>query len=205
MSEPYAAAGYVIFTYCKLSPRGLLYANFSGRRYDEVRYGPGPMGQEFSGNCDVASRDALLHNGATNATWTGRFDPKTVPPWGSWALAAEIGGTLATPNFREYLFRNCLENSWKASRGCVVVARRGRRVVYLPLLAALQAPLRDSFRISKQFRKVNSQKFELPFYRVFGSLHSLARTFVEVEDMLSASCSALPDAEGCADRGLKPK
>src|SRR5215212_2091151 len=48
-------------------------------------------------------------------------------------------------------WRNCLENSWKASGRYVVGSRRGRRVVYLPLLAALQAPLRDSFRISKQF------------------------------------------------------
>jgi hypothetical protein len=54
-------------------------------------------------------------------------------------------------NFGEFPFRNCLENSWKASRRCVVGAGRGRRVVYLPLLAALQDPLRDSFRISKQF------------------------------------------------------
>src|SRR5918994_4895964 len=61
--------------------------------------------------------------------------------------------------FAEFPFRNCLENSWKASGRCVVGARRGRRVVYLPLLAALQAPLRDSFRISKQFRKGNSPKF----------------------------------------------
>jgi hypothetical protein len=32
-------------------------------------------------------------------------------------------------------------------------------LVYVPLLAALQAPLRDSLRISKQFRNRNSQKF----------------------------------------------
>jgi hypothetical protein len=36
--------------------------------------GLGPMGQEFSGNGDVASRNALLHNGATNATRLRRSD-----------------------------------------------------------------------------------------------------------------------------------
>ena len=45
------------------------------------------------------------------------------------------------------------KKGWKASGGRVVGARRGPRVVYLPLLAALQAPLWDSFRISKQFRE----------------------------------------------------
>jgi hypothetical protein len=46
----------------------------------------------------------LIHNGVTNATWTGRFGPKTVPPCHSGALAAELGGTLAMANFRELHF-----------------------------------------------------------------------------------------------------
>jgi hypothetical protein len=66
--------------------------------------GLGPMGGVFSGSCVVTSRNPLIHDGATNATWLGRFDPKTVPPYRSGALAAELGGTLATANFRECLF-----------------------------------------------------------------------------------------------------
>ena len=62
------------------------------------------MGEIFSGSWSVASRHPLIHNGATNATWTMRFNPKTVPPCRSGALAAELGGTLATLNFGEDLF-----------------------------------------------------------------------------------------------------
>ena len=62
------------------------------------------MGQEFSGNCDVASRNALLHNGATNATRSPRSDSEEAPPWRTWVLGAELDGALATLNFRELLF-----------------------------------------------------------------------------------------------------
>jgi hypothetical protein len=79
-----------------------IFPNFSERRKREVRSKPGPMGEKFSGNCNVASRNALLHNGATNATWSPRFGSEVVLPWRSGALAAELGGTLATPNFREF-------------------------------------------------------------------------------------------------------
>ena len=61
--------------------------------------GPGPMGQEFSGNCDVASRNALLHNGATNATRSRRSDSEEAPPCRTRVLGAELDGSLATPNF----------------------------------------------------------------------------------------------------------
>jgi len=60
--------------------RELRTANFVELRLGKVRSSPGPMGQEFSGNCDVASRNALLHNGATNATRSRRSDPEEVPP-----------------------------------------------------------------------------------------------------------------------------
>jgi hypothetical protein len=65
----------------------------------------GPLrGGDFSGSRGVTSHNTLLHNGATNATWSGRFDPKARLPCRSRAPAAELGGLLATPNFREYLF-----------------------------------------------------------------------------------------------------
>jgi hypothetical protein len=78
--------------------------NFSERRLGEVRLCPGPMGQEFSGNCDVASRNALLHNGATNATRSRRSDSEEAPPCRTRVLGAELDGSLATLNFREFPF-----------------------------------------------------------------------------------------------------
>jgi hypothetical protein len=42
-------------------------ANF-GERQGEVRHSPAPMGEDFSGSCNVASRNPLIHNGATNTT-----------------------------------------------------------------------------------------------------------------------------------------
>src|SRR5215217_6010188 len=77
-----------------------LFGQFQG----EVRLGPGPMGQEFSGNCDVTSRNALLHNGATNATRSQLSDPYEVSPGRARGSGAELGGPLATVNFRELLF-----------------------------------------------------------------------------------------------------
>src|SRR5829696_4463752 len=65
---------------------------------------PGPRGQEFSGNCDVASRNPLIHNGATNATRSRRSDSEEAPPCRARGPGAELGGTLATPNFRELIF-----------------------------------------------------------------------------------------------------
>src|SRR5918998_3323162 len=46
--------------------------NFLELRHGEVRLFPGPMGVDFSGSRVVASRNTLLHDGATNATWLGR-------------------------------------------------------------------------------------------------------------------------------------
>jgi hypothetical protein len=66
--------------------------------------GPGSMEQEFSGNGDVASRNALLHNGATNATRLRRSDSEEVPPCLTRVLGAELDGPLATLNFRELMF-----------------------------------------------------------------------------------------------------
>src|SRR5215212_2408070 len=77
-----------------------LFGQFQG----EVRFCPGPMGQEFSGNCDVASRNALLHNGATNATRSRRSDSEEAPPCRTLVLGAELDGSIATANFRELPF-----------------------------------------------------------------------------------------------------
>ena len=62
------------------------------------------MGQDFSGSCTVTSRNRSLHNGATIATWLRRFDSEVVLPCRSRVLGAEFGGSLATVNFREFIF-----------------------------------------------------------------------------------------------------
>src|SRR5215212_9662107 len=43
--------------------------NFGKLRACEVRLCPAPMGEKFSGSWSVTSRNPLIHNGATNATW----------------------------------------------------------------------------------------------------------------------------------------
>src|SRR5829696_1996425 len=58
---------------------------------------------KFSGNCDVASRNRLLQDGATNATRWWRLDPERPPPCRARGPGAEFGGSLATANFRESL------------------------------------------------------------------------------------------------------
>jgi len=42
--------------------------NFLEPRQREVRLSPGPMGRDFSGSCNVASRNPLIHKGATKST-----------------------------------------------------------------------------------------------------------------------------------------
>jgi hypothetical protein len=59
------------------------------------------MGEKFSGNCDVACRNPLLHNGATNATRSRCSDSEEAPPCRTRVLGAELDGSLATLNFRE--------------------------------------------------------------------------------------------------------
>ena len=75
------------------------------------------MGQEFSGNCDVASRNALLYNGATNATRSRRSDSEEAPPCRTRVLGAELDGLLATLNFRESLQREVRKNNLLRARG----------------------------------------------------------------------------------------
>jgi hypothetical protein len=62
------------------------------------------MGENFSGSWSVTSRNFLIHNGATNATWSGRFGTEVVLPSHSRGLRAALGGSLATTNFREFVF-----------------------------------------------------------------------------------------------------
>src|SRR5215203_1198201 len=90
---------------------------------------------------DLARRD-LLVDGISRAA-SPRI-PCTISHLYSAPLGVVVGPSLALPvhrgfgtlvvrlctilhmDFAELTFRNCLENSWKASRGCVVGARRGR-------------------------------------------------------------------------------
>src|SRR5215207_10188700 len=54
-------------------------------------------------------------------------------------------------NFGELPFRNCLEIRNESRSGDCRAARRGRRVVYLPLLAPTTHPPEASQLFSKQF------------------------------------------------------
>src|SRR5829696_6696590 len=109
------------------------------------------MGVDFSGSRVVASRNTLLHDGATNATWSGCFDLGTVPAGRSRVPGAHLGGSLATPNFREFPFRNCLENSLRPLSAPLWRQDAPEWELLWLLLTALKAPIRDLSRISKQF------------------------------------------------------
>src|SRR5215218_6426261 len=56
-------------------------------------------------------------------------------------------------------WRNCLENSLRRLSAPLWRQDAPELGLLPPLLAALGAPIRDLSRISKQFRKGNSQKF----------------------------------------------
>src|SRR5215217_7255150 len=73
----------------------------TSRSLARTSLGPGPMGQKFSGNCDVASRHALLHDGATNATRSRRSDSEEAPPCHARGPGSRLARSLATANFRE--------------------------------------------------------------------------------------------------------
>src|SRR5215212_2214444 len=74
------------------------------------------MNEDFSGSCAVASRNSLLHNGATNATWSWRLDAEGVPPGRRGVLGAVLEGSLATANFGELLFQRLSEKSVRAPK-----------------------------------------------------------------------------------------
>jgi hypothetical protein len=78
--------------------------NFRELRQGEVRLGPGPMGEKFSGSCTVTRRNHLIHNGATAATKSGCFLPQRGAVGslsGGWRCVEK---SLATANFAEFLF-----------------------------------------------------------------------------------------------------
>jgi hypothetical protein len=73
-------------------------------RKGEVRLSPGPMGENFSGSCIVTSRNFLIHNGATTATKSVRFDPIRCTKVFCHGVAPAPDGPFATVNFGEFPF-----------------------------------------------------------------------------------------------------
>jgi hypothetical protein len=78
--------------------------NFALAGSSKFGLAPDPFGQDFSGSRAVTSRNRLLHDGATNATWSLWLDTEVVPPSPSGVPGAEIGRSLATANFGELSF-----------------------------------------------------------------------------------------------------
>ena len=68
-----------------------------------------PPGERFSGSCTVTSRNSLIHNGATNGTKAGRFDPKGVQQGLLSRACRCVEEPLATVNFAEFLFHDVRE------------------------------------------------------------------------------------------------
>jgi hypothetical protein len=60
--------------------------------------------RNFSGSCTVTSRNPLIHNGATTATKSERFDPKMCARFFCHGVAAAPDGPFATVNFGELNF-----------------------------------------------------------------------------------------------------
>jgi hypothetical protein len=65
---------------------------------------PRPEGKDFSVSCSVTSRNTLIHNAETNVTKSPRFGADDAAKCHRGMLAADLGGSLATANFREYPF-----------------------------------------------------------------------------------------------------
>jgi hypothetical protein len=78
--------------------------NFGELHKGEVRLSPGPMGENFSGSCIVTSRNSLIHNGATTATKSVRFDPIRCTKVFCHGVAPAPDGPFATVNFGEFPF-----------------------------------------------------------------------------------------------------
>ena len=57
--------------------------------------------RNFSGSGTVTSRNPLIHNGATTATKSERFDPKKCTRFFCHGVAAAPDRPFATVNFRE--------------------------------------------------------------------------------------------------------
>jgi hypothetical protein len=65
---------------------------FRERHQREVRSSLGLMGEDFSGSSTVTSRNSLLRNGATNATWSPHFDAEGVATCRRRVLTAALDG-----------------------------------------------------------------------------------------------------------------
>jgi hypothetical protein len=62
------------------------------------------MGEHFSDSCTVTSRNPLIHNVATTATKSERFDVKGVQQGLLSRACRCVGEPFATVNFGEYHF-----------------------------------------------------------------------------------------------------
>jgi hypothetical protein len=62
------------------------------------------MGEHFLGSCTFASRNSLIHNGATNGTKLGRFEHEGGSRARSQGLGGYVEEPFATVNFAEFVF-----------------------------------------------------------------------------------------------------
>src|SRR5215208_6113283 len=95
---------------------------------------------------------------ALHAAWPGPHNP----PDASTLLSPKLNfGELRKGEVRRIPLRNCLENSLRHLERASVATRCTRMGTPSTLLGRSRTPIRDLSRISKQFQKVNSQKFAL--------------------------------------------
>jgi hypothetical protein len=120
-----------------------------------------PRGGDFSGSSAVASRNPLIQNGATNSSKSERFDAEGVPPCCYRGLSVTPDGLLATVNFRELPFRNCLEIRDRSRIGAPRAAKRGRRSPDSGASCRQRGAVRRLRLFSKQFPRVNSANFAI--------------------------------------------
>src|SRR5215211_8013120 len=122
-----------------------------------VSGGPGPVHAPFGPFRPARERSgarkgpAAQEGGIRAAGPEGILLPGREGRRSSAASAKRTSQTPVEANFAEYPFRNCLEIRNESRSGDCRAARRGRRVVYLPLLAPTTHP-REAFQLfSKQF------------------------------------------------------
>jgi hypothetical protein len=77
------------------------------------------------------------------------------------------GPLRSVPNFREFTFRDCLENSWRVLDRLCLVAQVDEMGCLRPVLAPRYTPNRDLFGCSRQF--LEGEFCELRLYGVLGS------------------------------------
>jgi hypothetical protein len=79
-------------------------SDFWERRKGEIRPSSGLRVLEFSGSSTVTSRNGLLHQGATTATYSPLLDAEGLVPCRCEVIDAALDGSLATANFGELFF-----------------------------------------------------------------------------------------------------